>query len=372
MKKINILLLILSLVIWLVSCEENVVKIKPNEGALVPYLDGGWVSVWNDEFDGDALDETKWNYELGAGGWGNQELQYYTKNNATVSDGLLTIHAKKEENLYTSSRLTTKYKGDFKYGRVQVRAKLPSGRGTWPAIWMMPTESKYGTWPRSGEIDIMEHVGYDMNRIHANIHTRKYNHMDGTSMGHSQVIDNVAETFHIYEMIWEPDSIQILVDGLPLGIGLFKYNAAFSQDVPYHEAWPFDEHFFLILNIAVGDTWGGAQGVNEDIFPQTMEVDYVRVYQKDYHYYDGFSPDKAENLRVSTQLANSIWWNPTYDDFGVSYYEIYVNNEFYKTSNLNQTMLNDLTNGTYEIKVRAVDFTGKKGEFSDPITFTKQ
>src|SRR5690606_39180384 len=178
-----------------------------------------------------------------------------------------------------SSRLTTKYKGDWLYGRVQVRAKMPTGRGTWSAIWMMPTESKYGGWPHSGEIDIMEHVGYENNRIHTNTHTTKYNHNLGTNIGYSKTVPNVSDEFHIYEMIWEPGSIRIYVDGEPVGLGVFAYNPLSNQDVEYWKAFPFDQYFFLILNVAVGGTWGGSQGVDDSIFPTSMQVDYVRVYQ---------------------------------------------------------------------------------------------
>lgn len=346
----------------------------PNVGAVVTHLDGGWVSVWNDEFDGDVLDGTKWNQEVGGGGWGNQEVQYYRPENTSVSDGLLTITAKKETfggREYTSSRLTTKYKGDWTYGRIQVKAKLPSGKGTWPAIWMMPTMSVYGGWPNSGEIDIMEHVGYDMNRVHSTIHTTKYNHNKGNSIGYNTVLEDVANTFHVYEIIWQPGQIEAYVDGELVGTGIFKYTAGFNRDVPYDDAWPFDQSFFLIMNVAVGGTWGGSQGVDPDIFPTSLQVDYVRVYQKDFNYYDGFVPSKVENIQESDLLSGSIWWNAATDDLGVKYYEIWVNDELEKTSNLNQTMMTNigLTTGTYEIKIRAVDFAGNFGEFSEPFSY---
>jgi uncharacterized repeat protein (TIGR02543 family) len=354
--------------------EEIKQPLQPNVGAVVGTLPGGWVSVWNDEFEGKSLDTQKWNYETGGSGWGNNELQYYRPENTTVSDGVLTITAKKESyggREYTSSRLTTKYKGDWLYGRIQVRAKLPSGRGTWPAIWMMPTQSVYGGWPWSGEIDIMEHVGYDMNRIHSTIHTKKYNHNIGTSIGHSKVVSDVANTFHVYEIIWEPGKIEAFVDGELVGTGLFRYTASANREVEYWEAWPFDQHFFLILNVAIGGNWGGAQGVDQNIFPTSMVVDYVRVYQRDYNYYDASNPTKVENLLISDLLAGSIWWTPATDDYAVRRYEIWVDGEFRKYSNLNQTMISNLnlSQGTHEIKVRAEDFVGNFGEFSDPIEY---
>jgi beta-glucanase (GH16 family) len=216
---------------------------------------------------------------VGGHGWGNNELQYYTEareENARVGGGVLTIEARRESyqgSDYTSARLITKNKGDWLYGRFEIRAKLPEGRGTWPAVWMLPTDWVYGGWPRSGEIDIMEHVGYDQNRIHATIHTEDFNHMKGTQVGNSIMASNVAEEFHVYAMEWRPDRIDAFLDGERYftvtdtggGIG----------------AWPFDQRFHLLLNIAVGGNWGGVEGVDPSVFPQTMEVDYVRVYEFD-------------------------------------------------------------------------------------------
>ena len=166
MKKIMLTILMLVATAFLIACKPGDDKktdytLTPAQGCKVPYLDGGWVCTWVDEFELDQVDPFKWNYEVNDGGGGNNELQYYTRENTKVEDGILTITAKKESYLsreYTSSRITTHRKGDFKYGLFQIRAKNPVGRGTWPAIWMMPTTSRYGGWPRSGEIDIMEYV----------------------------------------------------------------------------------------------------------------------------------------------------------------------------------------------------------------------
>ncbi len=236
--------------------------------------------VWSDEFDYEGLpDDTKWNYDVGGSGWGNNELQYYTDtDNAYVEDGFLTITAKKETYNkldYTSARMITKNKGDWLYGKVEVRAKLPSGRGTWPAIWMLPTDWKYGGWPRSGEIDIMEHVGYDMGHIHGTIHTNAYNHIKGTQVGKSVVRDDASEAFYTYTLEWLPDKIKIYIDDSLY----FVYKPSNMINCPSEEEWPFDQRFHLLLNIAVGGNWGGANGVDESIFPQEMVVDYVRVYQ---------------------------------------------------------------------------------------------
>lgn len=236
--------------------------------------------VWADEFDYEGLpDSKKWSYDIGGNGWGNQEMQYYTKDlkNARVEGGKLVIEAIKERyenNAYTSARLVSKGKGDFLYGRIEIKAKLPKGRGTWPAAWMLATEQTYGAsyWPDNGEIDIIEHVGFDQNRVHGNIHTKAFNHSIGTNKGNNVVADSdVSDNFHVYACEWLPDKITIELDGKPY----FTFNKP-SND---WKEWPFDKKFHILLNIAIGGGWGGQQGIDNSIFPQKMEVDYVRVYQ---------------------------------------------------------------------------------------------
>ncbi|MCR5153616.1 MAG: glycoside hydrolase family 16 protein [Lachnospiraceae bacterium] len=236
--------------------------------------------VWSDEFDYEGEpDPEKWGYDTGAGGWGNNELQYYTKGeNVEVKDGLLVITARKEEKNgaeYTSTRLVSRGKGDFLYGKIEVRAKLPDGRGTWPAIWMLPTDWDYGSWPKSGEIDIMEHVGYDQNVIHYSIHTESYYHSIGTQKTATKREENVSTEFHVYAIEWLPDQIIFSCDGTET----FTYKPTKYKSSPTYKEWPFDKRFHLLLNIAVGGNWGGVKGVDENIWPKTMEVDYVRVYQ---------------------------------------------------------------------------------------------
>ena len=238
--------------------------------------------IWSDEFDGEGLpDPAKWRYDVGGGGWGNDEAQFYTDartENARVEDGVLIIEARKEgwpagrnpSNDYTSARLVTKGNGDWTYGRIEVRAKLPAGRGTWPAIWMLPTGREYGTWPRSGEIDIMEHVGYDMGTVHGSLHSLANNWLTGTQPTGSTQVDDVDTAFHVYAVEWSPEEITFSVDGNPF------YTAA--NPGTGWEAWPFDQPFHLILNVAVGGFWGGREGIDPDIWPARMEVDYVRVY----------------------------------------------------------------------------------------------
>ena len=240
--------------------------------------------VWADEFDYTGLpDDTKWSCEVGGGGWGNNELEYYTDKrleNARVADGVLTIEARKEPfggRQYTSARMVSRQKGDWLYGRIEVRAKLPSGRGTWPAIWMMPTESAYGGWPNSGEIDIMEHVGYNPNVVHATIHTDYYNGAEGTQQGSSLTVPDAFTAFHVYAVEWTPAKLEFYIDNT-------KYFTYYSTTD--YRSWPFNKQFYLIMNIAVGGNWGGAQGVDDAVFPARMEIDYVRVYQS------------AENLKI--------------------------------------------------------------------------
>jgi beta-glucanase (GH16 family) len=229
--------------------------------------------VWSDEFEtAGAPDVTKWNFETGGGGWGNNELQYYTdsRNNSYVSNGTLKIDAKKSNGTWTSARMVTSGKASWKYGRFEIKAKLPSGKGTWPAIWMMPQQSVYGSWPKSGEIDIMEHVGYDMNRIVGSAHTEAYYHKIGTQKSGNMVASNVSGEFHVYAVEWTEAGIKWYVDNT-------NYFTFINENKTYKE-WPFDQSFFLILNIAIGGDWGGAQGIDPDLTEAIMEIDYIRVY----------------------------------------------------------------------------------------------
>lgn len=237
--------------------------------------------VWSDEFSVDGKpDPEKWGYDIGGGGWGNGELQYYTDrlNNAFVLDGVLNVRAVREdygERQYTSARLVSKNRGDFKYGRFQFRARLKQcvARGTWPALWMLPTDWVYGGWPDSGEIDVMEHVGYDTGRVHGTVHTRAFNHGINTQVGDS--ILTSVEKWHVYDIIWDEEKIDFIIDGV-------KYHEFINRNKSYKE-WPFDEKFHLIMNVAVGGAWGGAQGVDSNAFEgngQIMEVDWVRVYSE--------------------------------------------------------------------------------------------
>jgi beta-glucanase (GH16 family) len=235
--------------------------------------------VWQDEFSNNGLpDATKWSYDVGGSGWGNNELQYYTNatlKNARIENGKLIIEAHKEElnnKNYTSARLVTKNKGDWTYGKFVIRAKLPQGRGTWPAIWMLATGQNYGTayWPDNGEIDIMEHVGYDPNNVHCTIHTKSYNHGIGTQKEGIKFISSAITDFHDYAVEWTPQTIKGYIDD--------QLYFTFMNDGGGWQGWPFDKPQHLLLNIAVGGNWGGAKGIDDSIWPQRMEIEYVRVY----------------------------------------------------------------------------------------------
>jgi beta-glucanase (GH16 family) len=237
-----------------------------------------WSLVWSDEFNYKGLPDTsKWGYDTGSnGGWGNNELEYYTYKkiqNARVENGMLTIEARKEKTgflNYTSARLLTGGKASWQYGKVEVKARIPEGVGSWPAIWMLADSIK--AWPDDGEIDIMEHVGFHQGYIHGSIHCKKYYHSIGTQKTDTVFVPDCSSGFHIYSMEWDKEMIKVAVDG--------KTFFSFANEKKGYEYWPFDNKMFLILNIAVGGDWGGQKGVDDKMFPIRMEVDYVRIYQK--------------------------------------------------------------------------------------------
>ena len=239
--------------------------------------------VWSDEFAySGPPDSGKWGYDLGDGcpavcGWGNNELQYYTDKpaNVRVEDGLLVIEAHQDSvggRAFTSARIVSKNKGDWRYGRIEVKARLPKGRGTWPAIWMLSTDWKYGGWPESGEIDIMEQVGFDPEVIHGTLHSKKYNHLKQTQQEGTIRVPDCQEVFHVYAVDWREDRVDFFVDDS-------LYHSVKRNPADDYSGWPFDQRFHLIMNIAVGGNWGGMQGVDPSIWPQRMEIDYVRIYQ---------------------------------------------------------------------------------------------
>lgn len=236
--------------------------------------------VWSDEFDKDGLpDDTKWNYEKGY--LRNNELQYYTSKrsqNAKVENGHLVITAKNDSLneggkvcTVTSASLNTKGKKEWTYGRIEVRAKIPSSLGTWPAIWMLGKNITEVGWPACGEIDILEHVGYMPDTVHFNIHTAKYNHVKHTGKGIKIFYPGAFNDFHVYAIEWTREKIDWFMDDKKV----FTYqNEGTGTDV-----WPFDQPQYLILNLAIGGAWGGQKGVDLKSLPQSLLIDYVRVYQ---------------------------------------------------------------------------------------------
>jgi beta-glucanase (GH16 family) len=257
--------------------------------------DKSWELIWQDEFDGPGLDAANWTYNIWPPRKVNDEDQAYTARakNVRVEDGHLVIEAHREDYegaAYTSGRIHTSGKADFLYGRFEVRARLPRGQGTWPAIWMLPSDPMvYATtcsndadwqgsddcdaWPNSGEIDIMEHVGYQMNHIHGTVHTRAYYWRMWEQRKGRIVIDDAADAFHIYAMEWSPERIDVFVDDS-------LYFSYVNEHNSWRE-WPFDQPFNLILNVAVGGAWGRAGGpIDDSVFPQRLLVDYARVYRK--------------------------------------------------------------------------------------------
>jgi beta-glucanase (GH16 family) len=225
--------------------------------------------VWSDEFNIDGIpDPSKWGYDLGAGGWGNSEMENYTnrKENAMVSNGTLKIIAQKENysgSSYTSARLLTKDKYSFTFGKVEVKAKLPAGLGTWPAVWMLGNNISSIGWPACGEIDIVEHRGSELNKIFGTLHYT--GRSGGNADGNTKVISNATTEFHIYTLEWTPNSINISVDNQ-------VYHSVFNSS-----ALPFNRDFFLIMNLAMGGTFAGA--IDPAFTSATLEIDYIRVYR---------------------------------------------------------------------------------------------
>jgi beta-glucanase (GH16 family) len=259
-----------TLFVWLF-----IITAAPSVFAQCPQL------VWQDEFNGTTLDQTKWTPQIGNGcdiglcGWGNNELQYYTdkSTNLQVTGGNLVITARKERvqsNQYTSARIRSLNKGEWTYGRMEARMKLPTGQGIWPAFWMLPTDEVYGGWPQSGEVDIMEHLGQTPNTIYGTIHYgQPYPNNKSTGGKYLLPTGGFHEGFHVFAIEWEPNVMRWYVDGI-------LYATKTSADLS-PERWPFDQRFHFLLNLAVGGNWPGNPDAST-VFPQTLTVDYVRVY----------------------------------------------------------------------------------------------
>ena len=244
----------------------------------LPAFSQKYVLVWSDEFNTPGLpDSTKWDYEVGE--IRNNELQYYTSNrieNARIEDTVLVLEARKENYEganYTSASIISKNRGDWKYGKIEISAKVPAGKGTWPALWMLPTNNEYGEWAKSGEIDIMEYIGVEPQNIFYTAHfqgTGTSGHASSGSGATSQ-IQNPWEKFIKFSLIWTPDKIEWYANDV-------KFHT-YAKPADDYRRWPFDKEFYLILNLAYGGTWGGYDGVDDSKLPHKFLVDYVRVYQ---------------------------------------------------------------------------------------------
>ena len=264
---------VLVLLISIVSCSPN--KEQKQEESVVESTSP--TLTWAEEFDYSGTpNENIWGYREGGHGWGNNELQNYTtrSENVVVENGNLVITAVKEDyegSEYTSAAVLTYGKQDFQYGRIEVRAKLPGGRGTWPAIWLLGNSIREGTrWPDCGEIDIMENVGFDPDTVHANVHTQSYNHILGTNKGDQIYVPDI-DAYHVYAIEWYEERIDFFIDEQKY----FTYRR--ESDDP--AVWPFSKPHYLILNLAIGGNWGGQEGVDDSIFPRKFYVDYVRYYE---------------------------------------------------------------------------------------------
>jgi len=237
-----------------------------------------WKLVWHDEFDGSGLDVTKWVRETGGGGWGNNELEFYTARaeNARLEGGHLVIEARAEpfgNRQYTSARLKTAGLGAWKYGRIEARIRIPRGQGIWPAFWLLGDDIPQVGWPACGEIDIMENIGKEPGRVHGTVHGPQYSGAKGVSAPYDQPGGGggpFADDYHVYAVEWEANAIRWYVDSA-------HYATVTPKDLPGR--WVFDHPFFIILNVAVGGGWPGNPD-STTVFPQRMLVDYVRVYQK--------------------------------------------------------------------------------------------
>ena len=307
---LNIYLLYLLLILF--SCNEE--QSKYTDQGDIPTLSENWELLWSDEFNDEELDLTKWNKLNWKPGWVNNELQAYTDRDTNIflENGHLVLQGNIEPGYsgtdyvgnnyvadYTSGRVNTDDKFSTTYGRFDIKAKLPAGKGSWPAIWMLGESISSIGWPQCGEIDIMEHVGYDQGLVHGSIHTQDYNHMYGTQKSGSKYVDDITDAFHVYSLEWSPFYLRYLIDNEPFFFVYNDSNGDFGK-------WPFNDPHYLILNLAIGGDWGGVQGVSASAFPMKMYIDYVRVYKKSdtYNYVEVTFKVDMSNENIS---GSGVW-----------------------------------------------------------------
>jgi beta-glucanase (GH16 family) len=319
--------------------------------------------VWSDEFYGSgAPDPTKWGYDIGASGWGNNEVQNYTNStlNSRQEEGVLIIEALKSYTGWTSARLLTHNKFDFTYGRVVFRAKLPVGSGTWPALWMLGSNIYSSGWPACGEMDVMEHVGKDQNVVHCAVHTPSSH--GNTVNTKSKYIDNVSTEFHEYQVSWSPEKLEFSFDS----ILIYTYN----PPVKNNSTWPFDKSCFIIMNIAMGGNWGSdpqyetggkKNGIDPALTSARMEIDYVRVYQTPGMSIGG--PADGQNINGSEKPV--FYPNPTYGQLQISLpagtsalgniYDLGGRNvlQFHASDDIKDIDISSLTKGLYCVTLQS-------------------
>ena len=301
------------------SIEQEVAEVE-----LADHI-GEWKLVWHDEFEGKEINMDNWTYDVPSNGRWNGEIQSYTNNNAFIQDGALIIEAREETITessgesydYSSGKLITQGKQKFTYGRIEIRAKMPTGQGVWPALWMMPeNEQLYGTWPVCGEIDIMEMLGNKPDEIHGTVHFGEpHQQIQGTyNLPKDQ---SFADDYHIYRIEWQPGRIEWYLDDVLYHTASDWYSklGGSSQDYPYPA--PFDQDFYIIMNISVGGSWPGNPD-DTTVFPQQMAVDYIRVYEKED--YEVFAKPVLQEIEARKPLEDGNYlYNGRFDqgDFEV-------------------------------------------------------
>lgn len=259
-------------VVWAGGTRDSIAVVQAAGQQTIEAPLAGYKLVWNDEFSGQKV-SSDWTWEVQPAGWVNNELQNYVQEDqvAEVSNGTLKIHLLNDGGTIKSARLYARKSTGWQYGYIEARIKLPQGKGTWPAFWMMPVNFN-NDWPASGEIDIMEAVGYQPNRVWSTIHCTKYNNTGTATESANRSVADLYADFHTYALEWTTEQLTFYVDGQKL--------LTYANDGTGNDAWPFNKAFYPILNLAWGGSWGGVQGVDESVLPATMEVDYVRVFQK--------------------------------------------------------------------------------------------
>ncbi|MBF0197229.1 MAG: glycoside hydrolase family 16 protein [Planctomycetes bacterium] len=298
----------------------------------------------------------------------NQELQRYTnlEENASMAEGILTLRCLKKDNEYTSARLISKGKGDFKYVRVEVRAKLPGGRGTWPAIWMMPTHSIYGGWPKSGEIDIMEYVGYQKDMIHGTAHCLDYYFKEKTQKSKKIKHQGVTQEFNVYALEWYPDRLEYYMND--------RHYFTIHREYKGWTKWPYSQDFYLILNIAFGGSWGGVKGIDDSLFNRpggvNMQIDYVRVYDLGIRDVAEMAPTPPKGIELSYLKLKQVKcsWQPSIDDHSVAYYEVWVNGQKKGQAKKHSLILYGTpSHQDLKVQIKAFDEAGNNSTSKDKV-----